>query len=516
MAHNDGFVSRVPGQRTFANSFASTGAGSARPLTTPFYEALVVDVILDHMHAQYADDGYNVGCIKVRLLSVQHGVDDDLLSWADPIDSTLQELPLIGELVLVQKVMGSFFYIRTVNIARRIQENAMIGLNESLNKRFDKLNKSKITNPFSQLAKEVGPNLFGEYFKPDSRVRPLKHFEGDVLVQGRMGHSIRFGSSKMDPSSDSLAPNIILRTGQSKNAENDMCSTDTPFGVTIEDINKDASSIWMTSDQATPFQPTTHNAASFMRSSQNHINLFDGAQIIQNSDRIVLNAKKTHIMMFSNEEVYINSFKNTSIDTDSSILLTANLDIHSASGRNIEFVSNSDFLVNSGKDVFISAASKTSLLGSKIYIGSVDEDGEPMVGGTSLSKWLARLILVLMGEPSTVLPWIPPVPPIVPPVPVPGSATVSHVVTAVGPGVLNPLIVTGLISLYTELVKPNLGQKIPTTLFAGAPFNSNDNFVKLANSIMPFQKNNFKTDGKQETTENNKWILSDTSYYKVT
>lgn len=506
---SDTYISKGPTERTFGSQHLTSF-----PLTPSFYEALVVDVVLDHTHPQYSPtDGYNVGSVKIRMLSVNHGIDDSLLGWADPMDASIQEFPLIGELVFVQKLLGNFFYIRPINVSRRIQENTMTGLNPSLSNRYKKLNNPETSNIFSQFKKETGDILFGDYFKPDNRVRQLKHFEGDVIIQGRMGNSIRFGSSKIDPSSNSLAPNIILRTGQAKNVENVACSSNSPFGLILEDINNDASSIWMTSDQATPFTPTTVDAGSFFRSLKKSVNTFDGAQIINNSDRIILNSKKTHIMLFSNEEIYLNSFGNTAIDTDNSILLTANLDIQSRSGRNIEQISNADFIINSGKDVLLSSTKKTSLLAEKLYIGSVDRDSEPMVGGRSLSVFLARLITVLAGNPQLVI--IPqvagqPYPPLTPAL-TPGIGTSNHTLPT---GTLNPLVAAGLAALYLELVQPNFGQKIPTSLFAGAPFNSVDNFVNISNDTFAVQKNTFKK-GKQVVTENNKWNVSDTSFYKV-
>jgi len=47
---------------------------SARTVPNQFYEAIVVDVILDHHHPQYAKkDGYNVGAVKIRIFSVHNG-----------------------------------------------------------------------------------------------------------------------------------------------------------------------------------------------------------------------------------------------------------------------------------------------------------------------------------------------------------------------------------------------------------------------------------------------------------
>ena len=485
----------------------SSGQGSVQSVNEPFYEALVVDVILDQFHPEYSPDAYNVGTIKIRLFTQDHSRDNNLLNWAYPFDSTIQEMPLIGEVVTINKVLGNFFYNRKVYIAHRMQENAMININKLLNNRPSQLRN---TIPSGETELTLDKHKFGKYFRPDSRVRPLKHFEGDVIIQGRMGNSIRFGSSQMEPGNKGMAPNIILRAGQAKDVEKQACTSDKIFGLIIEDPDKDASSIWMTSDQVIPFEQITKDAGSNFRSLVNHPQKYDGGSILINSDRVMLDAKKTHVMLFANEEIYLNSYKNTSIDTDSSIILTANIDVGLYASRTIEHVADVDLRVTTGKDIFLLSMEKTSLLSGKIFIGSVDNDEEPMVGGASLSKWLARLILVLMGTPSTVLPWSTQKTTVLPPVPVPGTATAFHTIPYVGS--LSQEIVTGLTMLYTELVKPNTGQKIPS-FFSGAPFNSGDNFVTLGNDLVMMQKNNFKS-GKQTKIENNTWILKD-PYYKV-
>jgi hypothetical protein len=481
---------------------------SARSIPEPFYEALVVDVILDQYHPLYSKDGYNVGMIKIRLLTQDHSRDDDALGWAYPMDSTIQEMPLIGELVAVDKVLGNLFYSRKLYIAHRMQENATINLNTLANNRPSQLNASIIS---PEKITELDTHKFGNYFKPDNRVRPLKHFEGDVIIQGRMGHSIRFGSSQMEPANTGMAPNIILRTGQAKDQETKACTSDKIFGLVLENPNEDHASIWMTSDQNIPYEDITIDAGSHFRSLVKQPNSYGGASILLNSDRLILSSKKTHILMYSNEEIYLNSYKNTSIDTDSNIVMTANEDITMNTGKTIEGLADVDFRMVTGKDIFMLSMEKTSLLASKIFIGSTDNDEEPVVGGASLSKWLARLIHVLMGNPPAVLPWTTQQTTVAPPA-TPGIATTAHVITPMGPGLLNPAIVAGLILLYGELVKPNSGQKIPRP-HAGAPFNSGDVFVRLANDKVEMQKNNFK-EGKQTVIENSKWVLKD-SYYKV-
>ena len=129
-----------------------------------------------------------------------------------------------------------------------------------------------------------------------------------------------------------------------------------------------------------------------------------------------------------------------------------------------------------------------------------------------MSKWLARFSLTLMGTPPSVLPWTTQKTTIVPAVAVPGIATTAHVITPVGPGLLNPVIINGLIQLYTELSLPNAGQSI-TSPFGGAPFNSGDVFVNFGNEIPKIQTNNFKT-GNVKPIKNNTWSLPD-KYYRA-
>lgn len=481
-----------------AGHLSTTGTSeTVSPTQQPFLEAIVVDVIVDHTHPQYGEDGFNVGAAQIRMFSVDHGSSDNKLSWADPLDFTVKQLPLIGELVTIYDIQGNKYYSRKVPIAHRVAENAMINLNKKI--------RSRVTNTIIN-ALTSGQELvqtkhkFGKYFKPDSRVRPLKHFEGDTIIEGRMGHSIRFGSSRVDPSSDGMAPSLILRTGQ---------PTDTPstrnslFGLILEDINKDASSIWMVADQTIPFVPSTSNAGSFIRSVANSPQKFDKAQIIINSDRVVLNAKGTHLMLFANEGIHLNSFKDTTIDTDSNIILTANKEINFRSNENIESTTDQDFTITAGSDVLSLAMEKTAFISKKIYLGTSQNDFEPMVGGTSLSKFLARLIHALVSGQT-----------LEPPVQfTPGDNKSTHVIGAQGPSALAPGVVSALSVLYNELALQNPGQENNKSDFAGAPFNSQANFVMLQNEEPEMEKNEFES-GQASPVQPNEWILSKT-YYRV-
>lgn len=468
--------------RSYTTGFLATTGNteSARTINEPIYEGLVVDVILDHTHPEYSPDGYNVGTIKIRIFNVSHTLDDEKLHWADPIDSTIQEIPLIGELVVIHKVRGNFFYTKKVPVARRLQENGMLKLNENLNKR---LSNSVSNAAQSNQEITIQSHKFGEYFKPDSRVRQLKHFEGDVIIQGRMGNSIRFGSSAIDPGSEGMAPNIIIRAGQAKNVENDAVTRRKKvFGLILEDVNNDASSIWVTSDQTVPFRPSTIDAGSFVRSISSPPQRFDKAQIILNSERLLLNAKDTHIMLFANQGIHLNSFKDTTIDTDSSFLVTANVDIINRVSRTITNIADSNYIINAGKDIFSLSLDKTSFLANKIYLGSQQNEEQPLVCGTLLAEFLREFIDAHL-QPDT-------------------PESINFHVSGPVPSKLNPKVKAALLQLKGKLKG-----------MSDAVFNSKDNFVMLDNEPVQMELNAFES-GKAAEIEKNTWILTE-PYYKV-
>lgn len=475
----------------------------------PIYEGLVIDVVLSHKKrgtdGYDTTDGYNYGTIKVRILEVSQTVDESVLDWANPIDNTVHAIPLIGELVTLMKIRGAYFYTTKVPMAHRTQENAFLNFNLLLNRRNSNASSTAAATTQEQT---LDKHKFGSYWRPDSRVRQLLHFEGDTVIQGRMGHSIRFGSSAMNGTSPGLAPNIILRTGQAKDIEKKKITINSVFGAILEDINEDASSIWMVSDQKVPFEPTSIKSDGHYRSIKEAVQIFDGAQIIANSDRVILNSKKSHIMLFSNNEVYINSFGRTSIDSDESVTITAQADFNVQTTNNASIIVDQDFSVKAASDISLLSGEKISLSTNKIFLGSEKDDKEPVVGGTSLSKFLARLIKVLVGDGvavsqgsiGTSL--------------VPAIANTAHVITPMGPGLLNPAIKQGLQDLYEELTPTNGGSEAGLE-FSGAVFNSEDVFVNLSNEdpSSGITKNEFKV-GEQGKTENSTWVLTD-SYYKV-
>ena len=104
----------------------------------------------------------------------------------------------------------------------------------------------------------------GKYFDFLDTIRPLKTYEGDTLLEGRFGNSIRFGSTlpnNLDnPWSDvgNIGdPITIIRNGQTFTPES-------PNNHLLEDINEDPSSVYLCSNQQlTNFIPASFNDESY-------------------------------------------------------------------------------------------------------------------------------------------------------------------------------------------------------------------------------------------------------------
>ena len=169
-----------------------------------------------------------------------------------------------------------------------------------------------------------------EHFEIDHDIRRLWPYQGDNIIQGRWGNSIRLGShitpgSHGDDTEKPDSPNILLRTGQLVDASKfgkdgivqDLINS--PKKPVEEDINSDGSSIWMTTDQSVKLDIRNTNALShdYMTSLQSDDQPKNGGkQIVINSDRITFNSKEGKILGFSHDGIGFSTQKSFSVDAD--------------------------------------------------------------------------------------------------------------------------------------------------------------------------------------------------------
>lgn len=222
-----------------------------------------------------------------NLLEPESETNPFTLNFAYPLDSNVKRIPIEGEIVeILEKpknlndasVGTDFFYSFPSNIWNKTLENIYPN-------RFD------VEYPDKILARLGNPHSFPS----------LEPFEGDIIIEGRGGQSLRMSSFGNDraPYADleSLTtPITILRNGQPKK------SSETPV---FEDINEDDSSIYLTSNHIIPLKQANTLRKSYNNPPQES-DSFRGKQIILNSDRIFINSKREDILFSSTKSIGLN------------------------------------------------------------------------------------------------------------------------------------------------------------------------------------------------------------------
>ena len=121
-------------------------------------------------------------------------------------------------------------------------------------------------------------------FTERADINPMLPFPGDTILEGRLGQSIRFSQSVpgKTPWTGSLgAPIIVLSNGQ--------VVTTNGFECITEDINRDHTSLYLTSTQKLPITPGNKLTQPLSE--------YDKSQAILTSGRLVLNARDNNLIL---------------------------------------------------------------------------------------------------------------------------------------------------------------------------------------------------------------------------
>jgi hypothetical protein len=257
-----------------------------KPDTNLFYEleeAVVLDVVLDETHPIFSsailsvdtwppnidgsepnpsDNDYSwIGRVRFRFLNSQVNEEKETLNWAFPVENTgIVEYPLMNEIVIVGKYRDQYFYTRKLNVNSTINSNADFSAERTSGQVDKNINEysedGAYTGPQSKINFSGGDDytgILGNYFKFNPKIRGLKLYEGDTILQSRFGSSIRFGAYDNNRGNDNGLgeysdnggnPMILIRNRQ---APIKLPQGYTGKGYTVEDINKDGSSIHLTS-----------------------------------------------------------------------------------------------------------------------------------------------------------------------------------------------------------------------------------------------------------------------------
>jgi hypothetical protein len=391
-----------------------------------FYEfelGVVLDVVLDETHVIFSqnatidsdhwpenlegkpskqtdNDLSWIGRALVRPMISEKSTDKDKLSWAFPLESNVSEYPLLNELVVLVKYGGKLFYTKKVNFKNWPHNNLEFGAEIS---NSGKVNSELYSNPqipysgpISKTKINGGINyqgVAGRYFVANNKIRTVRRYEGDLLLESRFGQTIHFTSYDSNRKNDvgmysdynnGGNPMILIRNRQrqlvksgqvleligspNKATVNSTSQEQNVGGYLEEDINHDGSSIHITSGKTISNWVTTcykhmfgtgEEVDDFNGKTSFKYPILNGDQIVIQSDRLLFSSRYAETFHYSKKRYAIVTDSEYTLDAHDQIVLTTHV--------------------------------KTVINSPAIYLGEYDQTGEPAILGQTMVNWLYEL-----------------------------------------------------------------------------------------------------------------------------
>lgn len=228
----------------------------------------VVSVILGPWDPDWTGPS-DLGKIRYQTLYSPSGkrrakqISDSGNKPAYPMWGFLKHYPIVNEIVVITTGPSSglndfyssqqLYYFSPYNMWNDSNHNAFPDLVDYKNQ----INAA--ANEPENAGSSVTSSLYLGYTFKEKEIRNLQPFEGDIIMQARFGQSIRFGSTvpvlKKSNTWSNVGENgspitIITNEAGSRNFGKDVFGAQIDkFDFAVEDINKDGSSIYLTSDQ---------------------------------------------------------------------------------------------------------------------------------------------------------------------------------------------------------------------------------------------------------------------------
>ena len=277
------------------------------------------------------DNIQNYYTVRFKFLS-RPGSNEQNTNTAIPLNTHIKTIPVPGEIILIVSAASSFagnfrlndgifYYLSIVNVQSNINYNGIPTSSTVPGSNVTSYQNASFGVTSSP--NQSQPSRNKKTFEIVNNINPLQLFEGDVALEGRGGNSIRLSSTIKNTNTISKQPTWV--SGNPEDAKLIISNTKkniSPIGFRIEDINKDDSSIYLTSTQKIPIKLAGPLTISNLKLKPISGNL-SGKQIIMNSDRIILNAKTNEIYLSSNKGVSVSSKGDIVIEASKGITFNA-------------------------------------------------------------------------------------------------------------------------------------------------------------------------------------------------
>jgi len=320
--------------------------GALDSLKDKVVAARVIDISLNSDSTLYSQTGewQGIGTIQFQVVdspTSDESISSSKLNLAKPLFPQIKNYPLVNEIVLLIKLPNkssianisgatTYYYFTPLSIWNHPEQNAYPNPLVSQNSDSQKSDYQQIeagnTRKVSDESSEIDLNgASGGTFIENGNIHPILPFAGDNILEGRFGNSIRLGNtSKIDGSiknnwseeGEDGNPISIIRNGQNPDLE--------PPGwvPTTEDINKDLSSIYLTSNQKIPIEISKFTTDS-IKNKPEEPEQYVSNQVILNSGRLVFNTNIDSILLSSQKSILLNSNEEIGLDATNTVTIVA-------------------------------------------------------------------------------------------------------------------------------------------------------------------------------------------------
>jgi len=279
------------------------GTSQQQLQNTTFTFGRVTDIVMDAFHPLYDKKGKGAALYGVEYVDATKTADlseegGRLFAYCG--STNIKKLPLKNELVLIingpswkYRKAGikptTKYWIDIVPIWNHIHHNAY---------------------PDVAQAGEGDVDL-GDDFSEQSERNNLQLFPGDISIESRHGSSLRFSGTKfasneISDKSNNMSPFTILRNGQ--------IETEDGLDAILENINDDASSIYLTSDHSVELSQANEKRDA-LENEPDKADAYKGMQVLINSGRLFFNAKEEGAFISATEQIGLNA-KEIGLDAD--------------------------------------------------------------------------------------------------------------------------------------------------------------------------------------------------------
>lgn len=257
-----------------------------------------------------------LGSVRIRFAG-RNGPADE--AFAFPATNT-SYVPLVGEHVICFKadsantnpgfIASKWFYISPYQIQGGPHMNPLPG---SRNPEISGGSGQSSVYASVAAAAVAGLNPYkpGEDFTELSTVKSLQPYEGDIIIQGRVGAGLRLGRSYSRYSSQYAVKPFWSGNGPITILSNGLKKQPGPNKYVIEDPNTTDSIMLMTSSQKIKMKLGQTNLGTSVQEP----GAYTKPSVIISSDRILFNAKEERVIIVSKKDI-INSTPKWAMEMD--------------------------------------------------------------------------------------------------------------------------------------------------------------------------------------------------------